>query len=166
VSAFLDQFARKAEAIGATVHPVRDDQAAAELVTTSAPGATFTQSLAERFPGLAVQLGAGPVTREPIAPEVVGTAYLAIAETGSVLVGEAIDADRGACFLADRLWIVVSADSLVPTLDIALERIRTLIREGRHYVTLMSGPSRTADIERMLTIGVHGPRALSIVVVG
>jgi L-lactate dehydrogenase complex protein LldG len=30
----------------------------------------------------------------------------------------------------------------------------------------MSGPSRTADIERVLTIGVHGPKALVIVVIG
>jgi L-lactate dehydrogenase complex protein LldG len=31
-------------------------------------------------------------------------------------------------------------------------------------VSLVTGPSRTADIERVLTIGVHGPRALHVVV--
>jgi L-lactate dehydrogenase complex protein LldG len=54
----------------------------------------------------------------------------------------------------------------VPTLDEAMARVAGLVREGAPYATLMSGPSRTADIERTLTIGVHGPRALSIVVLG
>jgi L-lactate dehydrogenase complex protein LldG len=40
-----------------------------------------------------------------------------------------------------------------------------LVQAGNRYITLMSGPSRTADIERMLTIGVHGPRELILVVV-
>ena len=36
----------------------------------------------------------------------------------------------------------------------------------RLYLTLTTGPSRTADIERVLTIGVQGPRAVHLVVVG
>ena len=45
------------------------------------------------------------------------------------------------------------------------QRVARMVDEGRPYVTLMTGPSRTADIERTLTIGVHGPRELRVVVV-
>lgn len=88
----------------------------------------------------------------------------AVAETGSVAVALPRD-ERGRCLLAERLWLLVSADDLVPTLDIALERIKALVRAGRPYVTLMTGPSRTADIERALTVGVHGPRELHVILV-
>src|SRR5205823_13694644 len=74
--------------------------------------------------------------------------------------------DRGRCFLAERLWLLVPEAALVQGLDDALQRIGELIRNGAHHPLLMSGPSRTADIERVLTIGVHGPRAVVIVVVG
>jgi L-lactate dehydrogenase complex protein LldG len=97
--------------------------------------------------------------------DVVARGLFAVAETGSVLVREE-NATRGACMLAERLWLLVPADAIVPTLDEAMARIAGLVRAGAPYVTLMSGPSRTADIERTLTIGVHGPRALTIVVVG
>ena len=88
----------------------------------------------------------------------------AVAETGSVAVALARD-ERGRCLLAERLWLLVPADDLVPTLDVALERIEALVRTGTPYVTLMTGPSRTADIERALTVGVHGPRELHVVLV-
>lgn len=88
----------------------------------------------------------------------------AVAETGSVAVGASRD-ERGACFLAERLWLRVGTADIVATLDEALERLERLVAERRTYLTLMTGPSRTADIERTLTIGVHGPRELHIVVV-
>jgi L-lactate dehydrogenase complex protein LldG len=89
----------------------------------------------------------------------------AVAETGSVVVALP-RAERGAALLAERLWLLVPAGDLVPTLDDALARIDALVRAGRPYVTLMTGPSRTADIERALTVGVHGPRELHVVLVG
>jgi L-lactate dehydrogenase complex protein LldG len=89
----------------------------------------------------------------------------AVAETGSVAVALP-RAERGAALLSERLWLFVPASELVATLDEALARIDALVREGRPYVTLMTGPSRTADIERALTVGVHGPRELHVVLVG
>ena len=88
----------------------------------------------------------------------------AVAETGSVAVALPRE-ERERCLLAERLWLLVPADDVVPTLDVALERIDALVRSGRPYVTLMTGPSRTADIERALTVGVHGPRELHVVLV-
>ncbi len=38
-------------------------------------------------------------------------------------------------------------------------------RSPRNYVAYITGPSRTADIERVLTIGVHGPKELYILMV-
>jgi len=89
----------------------------------------------------------------------------AVAETGSVAVALP-RAERGAALLSERLWLLVPASELVPTLDAALARVEDLVRGGRPYVTFMTGPSRTADIERALTVGVHGPRELHVVLVG
>lgn len=89
----------------------------------------------------------------------------AVAETGSVAVAWPRD-ERGRALLADRLILLVPGDQLVASLDDALARIEALVRDGRPYVTLMTGPSRTADIERALTVGVHGPRELHVVLVG
>jgi len=86
----------------------------------------------------------------------VAEGLFAVAETGSVAVAWPRD-ERGQALLADRLWLLVPAGEIVATLDDALARIDALVRAGRPYVTLMTGPSRTADIERALTVGVHGP---------
>ena len=95
----------------------------------------------------------------------IAAGLFAVAETGSVAVALP-RAERGEALLSERLWLLVPASELVPTLDVALARIDGLVRDGRPYVTLMTGPSRTADIERALTVGVHGPRELHVVLVG
>ena len=95
----------------------------------------------------------------------IANGLFAVAETGSVAV-TLPRAERGAALLSERLWLLVPATEVVPTLDAALARVDALVRDGHPYVTLMTGPSRTADIERALTVGVHGPRELHVVLVG
>ena len=155
-------FTGKAELLGAVVMRASSAESAASLLGETAPGYVCTASALTRFPALAA--GAAQGAGEPAA-EVVAAAEFGVAETGSVAINEP-QHDRGMCFLAERLWLLVPEQAIVPTLDQALQRIGELIRGGARHPLLMSGPSRTADIERVLTIGVHGPRALAILVVG
>jgi L-lactate dehydrogenase complex protein LldG len=163
--AVLEMFRSKAEAAGAAVHAVADEPAARALLDASAPGAAAAGSLAERFPALAAGLPRAADAAPGSAPEVAAAGLFGVAETGSVAVREA-RADRGACWLAERLWLLVPSAEVEPSLDGALARVGALVRGGAGYVTLVTGPSRTADIERTLTIGVHGPRAVAVVLVG
>jgi L-lactate dehydrogenase complex protein LldG len=163
-AALWERFAAKAGALGAAVQHAATEAAAAELVAGATPTTVGTRSLAEQFPGVAAACAPAGGPDSP-APEVVAGSLFAVAETGSVLVCEP-NRDRGACLLAERLWLLVREDRIVPTVDVAFERLAGLIREGAPHAILMTGPSRSADIERTLTVGVHGPRELMIVVVG
>lgn len=161
--ALWETFAAKAALLGASVRHVNGESELARLIQASAPGAVATRRARDRFPSLGQTLPS-PAVPDGQAVDVVGSGELAVAETGSVLVAEA-NADRGATFLAQQLWLVVDAASIVPTLDDALDQVARLIARGTRYATLMTGPSRTADIERVMTVGVHGPGALTILVV-
>jgi L-lactate dehydrogenase complex protein LldG len=161
-----ETFARKATAVSASVHRAASVGAALDLLRAEVTGGAFvaTASLHERWPALATAAD-GEAQRNTPTPEVVAAGRLAVAETGSVLVRET-NPDRGACYLAERLWLVVDAADVVPTLDQAFARVQEAVGSGAPYLTFMTGPSRTADIERTLTVGVHGPRALAILVIG
>jgi L-lactate dehydrogenase complex protein LldG len=57
---------------------------------------------------------------------------------------------------------LVSTAALLPDLPALLTRVDP---RKSAYLAFITGPSRTADIERVLTIGVHGPERLIIVLV-
>ncbi len=62
-------------------------------------------------------------------------------------------------------WIhiaLIGTDQLVPDLPALMAKMRP---DKNGYIALITGPSRTADIERVLAIGVHGPERLRIVCV-
>jgi L-lactate dehydrogenase complex protein LldG len=158
-------FTAKAELAGAAVLRAASQTAATTLLhEAQVTRLAHTASVAERFPDLATEAGARVERGADVPPDVIAMGQAGIAETGSVILDEP-DADRAACFLAERLWLLVPSEEIVATLDDGLQRIRALIERGARHPQLVTGPSRTADIERVLTIGVHGSRALMVLVI-
>lgn len=90
---------------------------------------------------------------------------LGVAETGSVLLLEANLQERVVSMLCQTLVQGIPRELIVDSLDDFAGWMQAHAVESP-YATLTTGPSRTADIERELTIGVQGPRELVVVVVG
>jgi len=97
-------------------------------------------------------------------------ADLAIAETGTLVLTAAPGHPRMASALPLRHMAILWADQIVPALTDVVPRLKEMFMEGdgswsTSAISLITGPSRTADIEQTLTIGVHGPRELTVVLV-
>jgi iron-sulfur cluster protein len=96
-------------------------------------------------------------------------ANMAIAETGTiVLVTNEGNADLTTTLPPVHIALF-GMDKIVATLDDAVAVLRMLPRSGTgqimtSYVNWITGPSRSADIEQSLTIGVHGPREMHCVI--
>jgi L-lactate dehydrogenase complex protein LldF len=86
----------------------------------------------------------------------------AIAETGTLVIPSAKGQPLGASLLAEFHIAIISSAQIILSLDEALQN-----KEVRNAsaIALVTGPSRTADIEMTLTIGVHGPKELHVFVV-
>ena len=71
-------------------------------------------------------------------------------------------------FLPEHHIVVIDATSIQGDLETAIAGIRARFGKGEmpRTVNLISGPSRSGDIEQKLILGAHGPRALHLIVVG
>ena len=90
---------------------------------------------------------------------------LGVAETGSVLLVEPTLEERVVSMLCHTLVQGIARELIVESLEDFASWMQTHVGESP-YATLTTGPSRTADIERSLTIGVQGPTEVVVVVVG
>lgn len=88
-----------------------------------------------------------------------------IAETGSSLLIEPTLTERSVSLMTQTLIVLCRIDDLLPGLDEAAPILRDISLLGSSYATLVTGPSRTADIERQLTVGVQGPAVFHAILV-
>ncbi len=90
-----------------------------------------------------------------------------IAQTGSVLITSRSCGGRALSVLPPHHIVVASREQLVPDLPAAFELLRKKY-DGDYpsCLSFITGPSRTGDIERILVLGAHGPKRLTILLVG
>jgi len=86
-----------------------------------------------------------------------------VAETGSVFQDGGAIATRLVTILPPLHVVFLPGANIVPGITEAFDIISQSFDRG--YVGFITGPSRTADIERVLTIGVHGPSRFAIIAV-
>jgi L-lactate dehydrogenase complex protein LldG len=98
-------------------------------------------------------------------------AFAAIAETGTLMLPSAPERPTTLNLLAETAIVVLRASRVVGAYEEAWDLLRAERRDAvtggfmPRNVMLVTGPSRSADIEQALELGAHGPRRLHIVLV-
>jgi L-lactate dehydrogenase complex protein LldG len=93
----------------------------------------------------------------------ISTAQAAIAETGTLVLDSSHERHRVASLVPPVHIAIVDASRICETLAEALTLLRTK-KAISPAITFITGPSRTADIELTLAIGVHGPQELYVII--
>ena len=90
-----------------------------------------------------------------------------VARTGSLVLSAATAGGRRLSVLPPFHIAVATTAQLVLSLDEALQAYHERGESSRSsYATIITGPSRTSDIEKILVLGAHGPKRLAVMVVG
>ena len=165
-------FCTAAEAVGAEVASVVDVEAVVDYVKQLTTGSVMVPKFASGVRlGLAVALKAAGAEllqsglREGAAKASVGVtgANFAFAATGTVVLESTAEDIRLATTLPEHHVVLLDPAKILADDMAAVPHLRTFHNNSpRNYLAYITGPSRTADIERVLTIGVHGPKRLHI----
>lgn len=91
--------------------------------------------------------------------------FAGIAETGTLMLPSAPERPVTLNLLADTEIAVLRSSAIVGAYEEAWDRLRSEVGAMPRNVMLITGPSRSADIEQTLELGAHGPRRLHIVIV-
>ena len=172
-----EQFKLRAEGVGAEVHRFRTKGEALDFIcrflqqegTSDAPqphavwaGGPFltgidTAQLGGKIPGLSFDVSRQTADDAKIG---ISEAGWALTDTGSLVADQTAVEQRLAATLPAIHIALLGTDRILPDKTAVFSRITP---ETSRYIAFITGPSRTADIERVLTIGVHGPKRLVIV---
>jgi len=167
--ASIDRIVSLVSPLGVTSEQVRDLRGAARAIAAlkekvSAAEVLIPGELARLRPSVMTALeDAGVPFRVPADLEDSRDALLgvslaegAITETGSIILAERSLGDRGIGLLSLNQVMLIPVERIVPSLAEAAQIVREVALRGG-YASFVTGPSRTADIEMSLTVGVQGP---------
>jgi L-lactate dehydrogenase complex protein LldG len=95
-------------------------------------------------------------------------AFGGIAETGTLMLVSGPDNPTTLNFLPENHVVVLNAGDIKGDLEALLSALRQTYGNGEmpRTVNLVTGPSRSGDIEQTILLGAHGPRAVHLVLVG
>ena len=101
-------------------------------------------------------------------PVALSRAFGGVAETGTLVLLSGPENPTTLNFLPDTHIVMLAASDIAGDYESIWRRLRELHGPGQmpRTVNMITGPSRSADIEQTLILGAHGPRALHILVVG
>jgi L-lactate dehydrogenase complex protein LldG len=119
-------------------------------------------SLVEQFAANAAAIGFHVHRGEAPAIEAAGmsTALYGLADTGSVVLAASPEEPRARSLLPDSHVTFLREDRILPGLA---ELFAALGGDLPSALAIVTGPSRSADIEQKLAVGVHGPGEVHVV---
>jgi L-lactate dehydrogenase complex protein LldG len=91
--------------------------------------------------------------------------FAAVAETGTLMLPSAPERPTTLNLLADTEIVLLRASRVVGAYEEAWDLLRDAFGSMPRNIMLVTGPSRSADIEQTLELGAHGPRRLHVVLV-
>ena len=172
----IEHFAARLEAVGGrflvasslteaseVVGQILRDAAARRVVTSDSP---LLDPVIARLPeAMPWNVLRAPSLREIFDADVgISSAQCAIAESGTLLLGSDAERNRLVSLIPPVHIVLLRPDHLRNTLGEALACFQPVGGEMEsRAVTFITGPSRTADIEQTLVMGVHGPQTLYVV---
>jgi L-lactate dehydrogenase complex protein LldG len=95
-----------------------------------------------------------------------------VAENGAIWITDRVTPLRAIYYICQHLILVLPAGEIVDNMHAAYVRLKTAGQGGSStfaesmFGAFISGPSKTADIEQALVIGAHGPRSLTVFLIG
>ncbi len=90
------------------------------------------------------------------------TAALGIAETGTIVSGTGFHSAQLLTILPEIHCVILYKDNIIANSEKIPAHLKRIYGKIPGQICFITGPSRTADIERQLTVGVHGPAKLYI----
>jgi L-lactate dehydrogenase complex protein LldG len=132
-----------------------------DIVVSAEPEA---QELAHRLAKRGAEVHSATPEHSARAAMGVTSASAGIAATGSVLLDSSYTGSRVVSALPQAHICVLPADRIVATPSDVLRPLGDQAADMPASLVLVSGPSRSGDIEQILTIGAHGPAAVHVIV--